>query len=318
MRRYRQLTQGERSSIGELRKAGRSVRSIAQELGRSASTISRELRRNLDDDGTYWCVRAHQKAMKRRERGPTKLRGELLAYVVSMLHEHWSPEQISGVLRYDLQIHLSTAAIYAMVWSDHRAGGCLWRQLRRQANRRRRKSRHPKIDYGPIRDRVSVKYRPREANERQEYGHWEVDLVEGQMHSGYLLVAVERKSRLVRVAPVPRKQPDRVEAKLVNLLTGYRVKTLTFDNGSEFAAHLRVGAALGAKTYFCQPYASWEKGAVENMNGLLRQYFPKKRCLARVHWREVQAAEQRLNTRPRKTLNYLPPYHFEDQLIDVA
>lgn len=303
--------------IADLREGGKTLEQIGKAIGRSPSTISRELRRNADPDGSYWCVRAHRRARERRKRGPIKFTRELVWLVGAFLKDHWSPEQISGYLREEAGYRISFVSIYAWIWKDRAAGGELWRHLR-TSRKKRRKRYGSKPDYFPIKERVSISQRPAKVDERKELGHWEVDLIEGAHHSGYLLVALERTTRFVRIGHLKRKHPDGVERRLIGLLKGFDVKTLTFDNGTEFSCHRRVAEALEAKAYFCKPYRSWEKGAVENMNGLIRQYFPKGKCLVRVPWQSVKAAERKLNTRPRKILSYLAPGWFEGQLQTTA
>lgn len=303
--------------IADLREGGKTLEQIGKAIGKSPSTISRELRRNADSDGSYWCVRAHRRARDRRKRGPIKFTRELAWLVGAFLKDHWSPEQISGYLWEEAGYRISFVSIYAWIWKDRTDGGELWRHLR-TSRKKRRKRYGSKPDYFPIKDRVSISQRPAKVDEREELGHWEVDLIEGAHHSGYLLVALERTTRFVRIGHLKRKHPDGVERRLIGLLKGFDVKTLTFDNGTEFSCHRRVAETLGAESYFCRPYRSWEKGAVENMNGLIRQYFPKGKCLVRVPWQSVKAAERRLNSRPRKILSFLAPEWFEDQLRDAA
>lgn len=317
MNRYRQLTQEDRSMIADLRERGKTLQTIAEAIGFDASTVSRELRRNAETDGAYWCVRADRRARERRRRGPIKMTRDLVWLIGAFLKDHWSPEQISGHLREEAGYRISFVSIYALVWKDRAAGGQMWRNLRTSRKKRRRRY-GSKPDYFPIKNRVSISQRPLEVDKRKELGHWEVDLIEGAFHSGYLLVAVERVTRFVRIGHLKRKHPDGVERRLIQLLKGFDVKTLTFDNGTEFSCHQRVGEVLDAKTYFCRPYKSWEKGAVENMNGLIRQYFPKGQCLVRVAWQTVKAAERKLNSRPRKVLSFLAPEWFEDRLRNAA
>ena len=317
MRQYRQLTQQDRSMIADLWESGKTLVQIGEAIGYHASTISRELRRNAEPNGEYWCVRAHDQACQRRRRGPIKLDEHLTWLIAALLRSDWSPEQISGHLRRERRIHVSHVSIYAMIWRERKQGGRLWQHLRTSYKKRRRRYGQ-KADFRPINDRVSISARPRKVNERQEIGHWEVDLIEGAHHSGYLAVAVERVTRFVRIGHLRSKRPDGVERRLIQMLKGYDVKTLTFDNGTEFSCHRRVGRALNAKTYFCRPYKSWEKGAVENMNGLIRQYFPKKTCLVRIPWQSVRAAELKLNDRPRKILSFAAPKSFENRLLMAA
>ena len=190
--------------IADLLESGKTLEEIGKAIGYHASTISRELRRNAEPDGEYWCVRAHDRTRQRRERGPIKIDEHLAWLIAAFLREDWSPEQISGHLRREQGIEISHVSIYSMIWRDRSQGGKLWRHLRTSYKRRRRRYGR-KADFRPIKNRVPISERPRKANERKEYGHWEVDLIEGAHHSGYLLVAVERKTRFVRIGHLKRK-----------------------------------------------------------------------------------------------------------------
>ena len=142
---------------------------------------------------------------------------------------------------------------------------------------------------------------------RQRYGDWEVDLIEGSKGSGYLLSIYERKSRFARLTKLNTKTKEETTRQIIALLQGYKVKTLTYDNGNEFAGHEEITEALGAKGYFAQPYHSWEKGGVENYNGLVRQYFPKGSSFESLTPEQVQAVQDEINERPRKILDAKSP-----------
>ena len=149
---------------------------------------------------------------------------------------------------------------------------------------------------------------------RQRYGDWEADLIEGKRGSGYLLSLHERKSRLGKLVKLKTKGSPETTAALIAALGPYKVKTLTYDNGLEFSGHGQVSQALNAKGYFCAPYHSWEKGAVENYNGLVRQYYPKGMNFALIDEIELKKTEREINQRPRRILGYLTPADLEQKI----
>jgi transposase, IS30 family len=195
------------------------------------------------------------------------------------LRRGWSPQQIAG--RWQQQgraaaERLSHESVYALIGADRKAGGTLWQMLPRGGKRRRRDrcgTRHGhRLKVTPSQE---IAARPAEINERKRAGDWEVDLMIGARQHGVLLVAVERPSRMVRCRALESKEAAVVQRALVAMLCREVVLSLTFDRGLEWMRHEAIAAALGAKSYFCQPYHSWQKGGVENMNGLLRRYLPK-------------------------------------------
>ena len=200
--------------------------------------------------------------------------------------------------------------IYRHILADKEAGGDLYTHLRINGKRKRRK-RYGKNDYrGKIPGRVPIEDRPDSVENRQFYGDWEADLVVGSHHHGFLVTLVERKTKLTRIGSVERKTASSVSGEIIRLLNGYRVRTITYDNGREFCEHLEVNAALNCKSFFANPYHSWERGLNENTNGLIRQYFPKGTDLRQVAPEDIAFVEARLNKRPRKTLDFAAPMDF--------
>jgi IS30 family transposase len=221
----------------------------------------------------------------------------------------WSPEQIANVMKTDPDAPgtaVSHETIYRHVWDDIRADGTLYTHLR-QGQKKRRKRRSSKDSRGKIRNRVDIDQRPAVVETRSRIGDWEADLVCGAGASGYLVTLVERVSRRVLIGFTKTKFADQVTAKILGLLQNEIVETITFDNGKEFAGHEQIATKLGCECFFAKPYHSWERGANENTNGLIRQYFPKKMSFARITASQIALVQNRLNTRPRKCLDFKPP-----------
>lgn len=314
---YRHIRQSDREMIDRMRFSGASLRRISAETGFAVSTISRELSRNSQTNGQYRASDAEAQSRDRRRQSKARLvrwynHPKLYEYVTSKLQQDWSPEQISGRLPIDhpddATMRVSHESIYAWIrlqtalgqtWAGHlRFGG------------RRRKRYGSKDLRGQIRNRTSITERPAEANDRSECGHWECDTMEGSGKSGYFVTMTDRRSRLASLRVVRTKSAEVVRKAMTNGLKrhcGHPVRTITTDNGKEFAEHEQLGASLNAKTYFANPYSSWERGSNENMNGLVRQYFPKGTDFKTITPAALAHTERKLNNRPRKCLAFKTP-----------
>ena len=306
---YTHLTQPERYQIAILYKAGHDQSEIARVMNRHPSTISRELRRNRGQRG-YRPKQAHefsQARMRACENGP-RVADETWAFVDERLGELWSPEQICGCLKKLGQPSASHETIYQHIYADKRAGGTLYRALRCQKARRKRYGGRERR--GTIPNQVSIEQRPAIVNSRKRFGDWEGDLVIGAGQQQALVTLNERKSRYSLMAHVPFKTAQAVSDTMISLLTPFAacVHTLTTDNGKAFAQHERIAGKLNAKFFFAHPYASWERGANENMNGLIRQFFPKKMRFESITRKDIKFAMHRLNHRPRKCLGFKTPH----------
>lgn len=307
--RYTHLTQSERYQIHIFKSAGHSPSQIATFMKRDKSTISRELRRNCGQRG-WRPEQAHEMAVSRiqaRQNG-RRIDDATWDLVDACLAQYWSPEQISGYLRVNKQASISHESIYLHIYADKRAGGTLHTVLRCQKARKKRYGSRERR--GTIVNQVSIDKRPAIVDQRKRYGDWEGDLIIGAGHQQALVTLNERKSRYTLIGKVTRKTAGAVSDAMIALLTPFAdcVHTLTTDNGKEFAQHERIAAKLDAKFYFAHPYCSWERGANENMNGLLRQFFPKKMNFGSITAKEMQWAADRLNHRPRKCLNFKTPH----------
>lgn len=307
--KYTHLTQDERYQIAILAKAGHDKSEIARLMERHKSTIGREMTRNRGARG-YRPKQAHASSQARIRAGENSPRAaaETWSIVDVKLAETWSPEQISGYLKVNRQAGVSHEAIYQRIYTDKRAGGTLHRTLRCQKVRRKRDGGRERR--GTIPNQVSIDLRPAVVAERARFGDWEGDLVIGAGQKQALVTLNERTSRYSLIAHVPFKTAQAVSDAMISLLMPFaaRVHTLTTDNGKEFAQHERIAKQLGADFFFAHPYASWERGANENMNGLIRQFFPKKMAFESITLNDIELAMHRLNHRPRKCLGFKTPH----------
>ena len=236
----------------------------------------------------------------------------MVRYVEARLNRQWSPEEISHRLRIeyptDVSMRVSHETIYRWVYLDAGVEGGLYKNLRRRHKKRRRQKR-----YGTGRrfaDRKCITQRPRVVETRERYGDWEGDTIEGKRSSGYIATMVERKSRFLLATKLENKKAETLTTESIRTFGSIPRKirkTLTVDNGSEFAQFKSYEDKTGLEIYFAKPYAAWQRGANENTNGLLRQYFPKGSDFKKVTEEDVQQAVKRLNGRPRKCLNYQTP-----------
>ena len=312
MRSYEQLSLDERYQIQTLLKQRTRTIDIARALGRSPSTISREIQRNTVVDAThpYLAARAHKLTHGRRvEKGAAqrKIQGELQEIVESKLRLSWSPEQIAARLRAETNTKLTAETIYQHILRDSKALGFYRYTLRYGGYKHHRfkKSKHAERTKAR---RNSVHDRPASANDRTELGHWERDTLLGKRGEAALLTLVDRKSRYVRIEYLPKLNAEAAAAGTIQALKGLPLRSMTNDNGVEFQRDEEFQKKLGVKVYFCDPSSPWQRGSVENVNGLARQYVAKGQSLADLTPIAPLAVENTLNFRPRKVLGYKTPY----------
>lgn len=243
-----------------------------------------------------------------------------IGLVESKIRDDWSPEHVSGWLKQAQGLTISHGRIYQHVWADKLEGGQLYKHLRHSGKKRKRYGSKDKR--GQIRNRISIDDRPDIVNEKTRLGDWEIDTVIGKNHQGALVTIVDRVSKFTLIKKVTGKQADVVAEATITLLQPYRDKTttITADNGKEFAGYEKIKAALDADIYFAHPYRSWERGLNENTNGLIRQYFTKGSSFENITDGGIAAVMEKLNHRPRKTLNYKTPHavFFADILLEAA
>lgn len=282
---------------------------MAETIGTTQSTVSRELTRNTGARG-YRHKQAQERTAQRRAEAVqrTKMTPIMIKTIESKLRIEWSPEQISGWLLYDREQLISHESIYLHIWANKQAGGDLYTHLRRQG-KKYDKRRNGKSTRGQIKNRVSIDDRPKVVDDKSRIGDWEIDTVIGKGHSGALVTIVERVTKLTVSSRVNSKSAADVTQATIALLKPFKdvVHTITADNGKEFAYHEKISEALSAEVYFAHPYSSWERGLNENTNGLLRQYFPKNTDFKNVEQIKVRRALHRLNSRPRKDLDFKTP-----------
>ena len=312
---YKHLSQAERYQIHALMKAGHDQSQIAKLLDRHKSTISRELSRNTGSRGyrpKQACEMSADRAQHSRN-APT-VEPWVREAACALLCIQWSPEQIAS------QLPISHETVYQHVYADKAQGGTLWKHLRCQKQKRKRYA-SGRDRRGQIPNRRPLSERPLHIEARRQVGHWECDTVIGASHKGAVVTLVERKSGYAVMAKVEKKTSELVSSAIVDKLQpmAARVKTLTFDNGKEFAGHAHIDQQLQSTAYFARPFASWERGSNENLNGLLRQYVPKKRAMSTVSDEEIRMIQNRLNNRPRKRLGFKTPAEvFHQSLKRVA
>lgn len=316
---YVRLSLGERESIDRRMWSGESFNSIAQTLRRSVSTVSREVWRIVKKKRrSYHAAKAHVRAQEKAKRGRQKkldTNQRLKEYVESHLRQQWSPEEIAKRIRReypsDTAMRISHETIYQYLYCLPR--GELKKELMRHL-RHERKMRQPRFALKYRRQRipdiVSISERPKETEGRTVPGHWEGDLIVGKGRTSALGTLVERTTRLTLLVPLEKKDALSVRsafARAFKRIPAHMKKTLTYDRGSEMAQHKLFTKETGIRVYFADPYSPWQRGTNENTNGLIRQYFPKGTDFSLVPTSAIRAAEQQLNTRPRKVLDFYTP-----------
>ena len=306
MRIYTQLTQEQRYQIYALLKAGHKQSEIAELIKVHKSTISRELRRNRGLKG-YRPKQAHQFALNRRNKAWFRIEASTWIVIESLIRQEWSPKQVSDWLKENYGLQISHEWIYQYILMDKHAGGDLHCHLRCRKKRRKRYGSYNRR--GKIRNRVSIDQRPAIVDTRKRLGDWEVDTIIGKGHRHAIVSLTERKSRITLLKKVERKTAQAVADAVIELMKSLPVRThtITADNGQEFADHERIAKELNTDVYFAHPYSSWERATNENMNGLVRQYFPKKCNFTSITETEIKFVMERLNNRPKKCLGFKSP-----------
>ena len=310
-KKYTGLSDAERSEIATNLRRGFSQRDIALALERSPNTISLEIKHN-SVNGSYNAKKAKAKSrLSRKSRRfqwkkieqDTKLRGFIIAHLAPP-HD-WSPGAISGYLKHGQTelTYVSSPQIYAWLYSSRGQPYCRYLCTKRYKTRKRTK----KTERVMIPDRISITERPASASERLKAGDWEYDSILSSKRSGSkaaLAVAQERVTKLVRVKLVPNLKPAPYAEAIIRLLIGFLVRTMTTDNGIENKQHRLITVATRAVVYFTDPYSSWQKGGVENVNKMIRRYFPKSTNFSNVTQAQVDEAVRRINNKPRASLGF--------------
>lgn len=324
---YRRLNAFEREEISLWLAKGRSQREIAVWLGRSPGTICREISRNTQYGQPYRALHAQSCSNRlshtARKKRKLDINEPLKQYVFKQIGQLWSPEQIAKRLRIlypiDMAMRISHESIYSYLYVHPR--GALRRELvkclrRRHINRRIRGKIRQKTS--PIQDFISIDQRPVEVADRAVAGHWEGDLLMGHNNGSALGTLVERTTRLTLLVPLKDKDATAVResfAREFNHLPNDLKRSLTYDHGQEMAEHKLFTNQTRIQVYFAHPHSPWERGTNENTNYLIRQFFPKGTDFSKVSRKDIKRAQNMLNDRPRKVLNFLTPYEVFSGLL---
>jgi len=312
------LSYEQRYTIEVLLQDKKSKSEIAKLLLVDKTVIYRELKRNSDErNGVYRAKLAQSKYEKRLFSKPKykKTTPELKQQIVTLLEQDYSPEQVNGFMKKNNQQTLSHESIYQMIWKDKKVNGTLHEHLRRKG-RRYRKRGSSKDSRGKIVGRVGIEKRPKEAEERKVFGHFELDTIIGKDHKGAIITLNERASGMLWMRKVESKDAEIVIKKLAEMLDEIRpyLRSITGDNGKEFAAHQFITDEY-CDFFFANPYSPWERGSNENLNGLVRQYLPKKSDFNNFTDEHIREIETKINNRPRKRFGYETPIFVMENLL---
>ncbi len=312
----------ERQKLEYWLRSKQSIRVIAKIMRRDHSVLVRELKRNSDGSRKKYRADTAQRMFAKRvfkqHRGKLDKYPELKECVVNGLKKEWSPDVIAGKLKTDNEKRtISHESIYHYIYN--KAGGQekLYQYLR-QAQPKRQKLHSRKKCKLAIPERVSIHLRPEYVNKRERYGDWESDSVIFSKQKTILSVQSERKSKLIRMHKATDKTAEETANAIVRTIESLPndlFKTITFDNGTENVKHTEIKKEYGLETYFCDPFASWQKGGVENANKLIRHYLPRKTDLNQLTDRDIYLIQEKLNDRPRKCLNYKSPNEVINRVV---
>lgn len=339
-RQYKHVSLSERIEIEKLLDQGRTQAQIARSLGRSRSTISREISRRSwrasNTSAAYtpyrpaglrtreWTARhyratiaqAHAGRAAQRCHQPRRMRHDrLVGYVREHLRRGWTPQEIAGRLPLEFAedpvMRVSHETVYAWIYAPAQRHLQLWQYLTRGQRTRRRRGPARKVRRAPqIRYRVPIHHRPAQVEDRAEFGHWEADSVLGVRGTGALHTEVERTSRFViavKITAAAAAPTVAAQQAMIERLPAHAVKSITADNGSEFAWHYKLADATGVPTYFAVPYSAWQRGTSEHFNGRIRKYLPKRTRLDTITDSELADIITEINNRPRKILGWRTP-----------
>lgn len=306
-RKFTQLNQERRRQLSDLFDYGYTQSDIARKLGCHRSTISREISQN-SHNGKYSPVRAH-KAVKDRQSKSYKnkrLTIDMELIISELIEEDWSPEQVSNWCRIEDIEMVSHETMYKYIYKDYLSYGKLYTHLRHSGKRRKK---YGSERVSSIKNKRSISERPAIVEEKKRIGDMEIDTVVGAKHEGAIVTIVDRFGKFLFAKQFDFNTAENVRNATIELLKPFkdRIHTITSDNGSEFTYHEDIARELECDFYFADPYSSWQRGLNENTNGLLRQYFPKGISLRNISDEELQKAVDKINRRPRKTLNYKTP-----------
>jgi transposase, IS30 family len=295
---------------------------IARELQRSKSSITREISRNSDQQRKFYLSlqaenlsSARQKKAIRKQKMMKNLSATALKEFNDNLAKRTSPEQISTILLKACGVSVSHQTMYRFIEEERRNGGKLYKHLRRKGRRYRYKKDAKAV---VITNKKSIEIRPNKLSLMLAVGHWEIDTVYGKDQKSYLLTLVDIASMYTIVRKISNREAKTVELELDKIIkeTGITLKSITSDNGGEFANHINISKKYNIDWYFCHPYCSGERGLNENTNGLIRDFLPKGTDFRLISDEEIQNIQNNLNNRPRKRIGFARPvYHMVDMLM---
>lgn len=318
----RRLMSYERQIIETNLAVGKSSREIAKIIGRDHTVVSREIKRNKGQLFPYSSVTAQTAANRRAKHTNTRKLNKdwrLNWYVTRKLEQHWSPEQIAGrMIEENRKTKVCTESIYQYIYDDDKGAPWLYHELRRAHSTRQMQGQRKPNKRTIIPDKTPISARPEVVNQRARYGDWESDGMEFMRKKpGLVSVQKERKSQLVRLTKLESKLANETRVAIENVieeLPSDFIRSITFDNGGEAAEHFIVKQEYGIETYFCKPYSPWQKGSVENIIGLIRQYLPKGSDITNLTNNDLYRIQESLNNRPRKLLQYKTPNEIFKQI----
>lgn len=308
-KKYKQLTQSQRYTIWASHKKGMTQKEIAELVGCSQSTISRELKRNCTRArGSYHYATAHKYAMERREwtSNNKAYSHRVRDKVYALLRKDWSPKQIQGFLANEEKFYISHQTIYNWIHEDKAKGGDLYKHCRHKL--KKRKKWHGRASASHIPNRRSIHERPEIKTD--EFGHFEMDTIVAKGGKKAILTIVEKSTNFLFMAKLEHGfKPRELAMEVINLIAPFKskIKSITTDNGLEFREHQYIHQKIGAPVFFADPYASWQKGAIENMNKLIRQYIPKTSDFTEINKQNIREIRNMINNRPRQKLNFKTP-----------
>lgn len=311
---HRQLNEQDRFYIEQRLAEGDSPARIGRTLGVHRTTISREIKRHTPDDfnGVYCHLLASRLAKEKRNQAKKgvafkQITGQTKTFIHDRLSTHTSPDVISGELALKHDTKVSESTLYRYIKSDRRSGGKLYQLLPHRGKPYKPKGSSARGS--TIKNRVGIEKRPKIADQKTEFGHFEIDTVVGKGHGSYLLTIVDKANKMTCIRKMPNKLAETVVDTFRDVVktTFYDFKTLTADNGGEFAGHEEIAQITGADVYFARPYRSSDRGLNEHTNGLVRRFLPKGTDFNDVSEEEISRIEFILNSRGRASLDYYSP-----------
>lgn len=312
------LTLSQRYTISVLKKQQMSQKDIALIIGRDKSVISRELSRNKDNrSDKYRFDLAQRKCNIRHAEKPKHIRftDEIKEQVIKALENKYSPEQITGRFRLENKNIVSHETIYRFVWQNKKNGGELYTNLRNRGKKYRKRG-CKKDKRGSIQNRVDIDMRPAIVEKKERFGDFEADTIIGKNHKKAMMTLNDRATGYGFIRKLESKDANILASKAIHTLYKFQnyTHTITSDNGHEFAKHEKIAKTLNIDFYFAKPYHSWERGANENYNRLVRQYFPKGMDFDKITFGEIRKVQNELNNRPRKRLAFFTPKEILEKL----